>query len=158
MILLDRWRRVLTELRRDTVSILALISGYPLYCSGVCAAMGDLMANQQWKADERVVATRMQGQRVALSGGPGASSKADVLAPGWFIEVKRRARFVGAGWLAKARESAQLEHRRAVVVVHVAHTQRWTVLLDLADFEYLLGLGGPVELAEAGPCIADDLR
>lgn len=106
------------------------------------------MANQQWKADERVVAKRLHGKRIALSGGPGASSKADVLVPGWFIEVKRRARFPGARWLEECTLRAHRENRCPVVVVHVAHSQSWVVVLNLSDFGDLLGVDMPDEVLQ----------
>ena len=96
--------------------------------------------NDSWKRDEREVARRLGGTRVALSGGRGAASRADVLLPGWFIEVKRRQFFRGAGWLEMTRLKATREDRRGVVVVHVARSVGWIVLLSLADFQELLGV------------------
>jgi hypothetical protein len=97
------------------------------------------VSNAAWKDDERRVARRLGGERIALSGGRGAKSKGDVLFPGWLVEVKRRARFAFASWVSDVCLKAEREGRRGVVVVHVARTQGWCVLLDLRDFEYLVG-------------------
>lgn len=96
------------------------------------------MADKSWKRDERTVADMLGGKRVALSGGRGAHSRADVLVPGWFIEVKRRAFYRGAAWLQTARVKAAREDRRGALVVHVANSREWLVVVSLEDFEQLL--------------------
>jgi len=98
-----------------------------------------------WKADERKVAKKVGGKRVALSGGPGAPSRADVLTNHFFIEVKRRERFGGAQWLEDALAKGLREERTGVVVVHVAHSQQWVVLMDLDDFQWLASRAGVLD-------------
>ncbi len=108
------------------------------------------MANVQWKVDERKVAKAVGGRRIALSGGRGAASKADVLCPGWFIEVKRRVRFSAARWLGAASVKAAAEGRRPVVVIHVAGSNTWLALLSLEDWQALTGLRGDEVRVEGG--------
>ena len=108
------------------------------------------MASVQWKVDEIKVAARVGGRRIALSGGRGAASKADVLCPGWFIEVKRRARFSPAKWLGEATLKAHAEGRTPAVVVHVSGSKSWLVLLSLEDWQALTGLHGSVEEYDQG--------
>lgn len=99
------------------------------------------MPEKSWKVDERKVARRVGGQRVGLSGGRGAYSRADVLSDGWFIEVKRRAVSPVAKWLGEAQVKARMEGKKAVLVVHVARSDVWLVALPLDEFCRLAGLG-----------------
>ena len=102
-----------------------------------------------WKVDERKVAKRLGGRRVGLSGGPGALSKADVLAGRFYVEVKRRARFPGAVWFGACAMNAALDGRVPLLVVHVARSDVWLAVLSLSTL---------VELARDGSWIESEKK
>jgi len=97
------------------------------------------MADKVWKVNERQVARRLGGQRIALSGGPGARSKADVLLPHHFVEVKRRKRWSAASWYGAAALKAAAEGLEPVLVVHVARTDLWLAVVSLSELARLIG-------------------
>jgi len=100
-----------------------------------------MMPEKAWKVDERKVARWLGGQRVGLSGGRGAFSRADVLADGWFVEVKRRAVSPVAKWYGEAHVKAKQEGKRPVLVLHLARSDSWLVVVDLDSFCALAGVG-----------------
>lgn len=90
-----------------------------------------------WKSDERRVAKQLGGTRVGLSGGPGALSKADVLAGPFFVEVKRRARSPIAVWFGEASVKASMEGKVPVLIFHVLSSNSWLAVLNLEEFRAL---------------------
>ena len=96
-----------------------------------------MAVSKAWKGDERRVAKQLGGTRVGLSGGPGALSKADVLAGPFFVEVKRRARSPIAVWFGEAAVKASLEGKTPVLILHVLSSNSWLAVLNLEDFRSL---------------------
>ncbi len=101
------------------------------------------MANAQWKVDERHVAKALGGERIALSGGPGASSKADVIAGDLFVEVKRRQACVVSKWFSECRVKAHNEGKTPCLVVHVAGSSLWLAVVEVPELrEFLSRIDG----------------
>ena len=96
------------------------------------------MSDKAWKRVERMTARLLGGQRVALSGGPGATSRADVLAGGWFVECKHRRRCAVATWYDVVCGKALAEGRQPLLVIHVAGSARYLAVVDIAQLQQLL--------------------
>lgn len=94
--------------------------------------------NRTWKQSERVIAKRLQGERVGVTG----RASADVLSERFAVEVKCRRSF--PRWLEDAYRQAEAgvgAGRMPLVVLHRIGTRhdRDYVLLSLADLERLMG-------------------
>ena len=109
-----------------------------------------------WKGDERRVAKQLGGTRVGLSGGPGALSKADVLAGPFFVEVMRRARSPIAVWFGEAALKAGAEGKTPVLVLHVLSSNSWLAVLNLEEFRSLFYRIGV--LSSAGTALDADVK
>lgn len=92
---------------------------------------------RSWKAGERVIAARLGGQRVPITGRERGSAP-DVDHEDLAIEVKTRASL--PGWLNEAMEQAEASSRDGRLPVAVIHEdwrgyKRALIVLRLGDFE-----------------------
>lgn len=92
---------------------------------------------KSWKAGERVIAARLGGVRVPITGRQRGAT-ADVAHEDLAVEVKTRATI--PGWLREAMEQAEASARNDQLPIAVIHQDRSEyasslVVLRLADFE-----------------------
>lgn len=93
------------------------------------------MADKAWKAAERSVARRFGSARTPLSGGNSKISRADVLHPRLFIEVKYRKRLSFFALWDKVRKAAAEEEKLPVLALKQAGRKGFLVVLHIDQLE-----------------------
>jgi hypothetical protein len=90
-----------------------------------------------WKDAEYRAAETLGGQRVCLSGGRGASTKGDVLLPGWHVEVKYRKLFSVFTMFLEVEKKAKKEGKNALLILTEKNRHGQLAVMRL---EYFKGL------------------
>jgi hypothetical protein len=98
---------------------------------------GSIMSDKPWKQAERIMSKFFNGAgRTPLSGGNSKHTRADVMHPSLFVEVKHGLRFEGLFKLFdQTRKFAHKENKIPVVALHAKGRMRYLLLIDSAHLQ-----------------------
>ena len=93
-----------------------------------------------WKGHERKTARILGGERIPCSGVSGTKLKGDVFHERFFVECKFRAHLFVYSVFQKVKEQASKTGKIPLLVLKQKYRKGELVVLDLNDFQKLIGL------------------